>query len=313
MSPTLDATDMSSLSLTTDDIRCQCQQDLERRQQAGSKLDVEKIHRYGAFVGSVVERHRSLARAMDYCRELIAATEGAGRSVRSGTVVFADSLNRPRGRFDRVWHAPVGGLWGCLIHANTLLESSRRFVPLAVGVACCEAVRELGGTQAVLRWVNDVLVDGRKLAGFLVEGHTGPCYGEEYNLIGFGININNSCFPAELAGAAISLAEVLGHQVDLSLFSRIFLAHLSFTLGLLSLVEDELLQEENQGQDWHPLLSRWRELSDSLGRQVVYGLDVMMKPQYQAFAAGLSVDGGLILKLADGYEKIEHCGEIRYL
>ena len=304
---------MSRLSLTTDDIRHQCQQDLKLRQQAGAKLDVEKIHRYGAFVGSVVERHLSLARAMDYCRDLIAATERSGQSVRSGTVVFADSLNRPRGRFARPWHAPVGGLWGCLIHANTLLESSRRFVPLAVGVACCEAVRELGGAQAVLRGVNDVWVDGKKLAGFLVEGDTGPCYGEEYNLIGFGININNSCFPAELQGTAICLAEVLGHPIDLSLFSRIFLAHLSFTLGLLYFAENEQLQEESQGQEKHPLLSRWRELSDSLGRQVVYGLDVMMKPQYQAFAADISVDGGLVLKFADGHEKIEHCGEIRYL
>ena len=305
---------MPGISLTVEDIRRQHRQELELRRAAGSPADAEKILRYGAFVGSVVECHSSLERAMKYSRELIAATEYAGKSVHSGTVVFADSLDRSKGRFDRTWHAPVGGVWGCLIHANTLLESSRRFVPLAVGVACCEAVRELGGKEAVLRWVNDVLVDGRKLAGFLVEGYTGPCNREEYNLIGFGININNSSFPPELANLAISLSEVLGHQVDLNLFSRIFLAKLSYALGLLYFEEErQLLGETPAGEREHLLLSRWKELSDSLGRRVVYGLDVMKNPQYQALVTGICDDGGLVLRFADGHEKIEHCGEIRYL
>lgn len=305
---------MSGISLTVADVRHQLQLELELRARSGSVVEAQKILRYGAFVGSVVECHSSLARTMEYCRALITTTEQTGKSVHSGTVVFADTLARSKGRFDRVWHAPVGGVWGCLIHANTLIESSRRFVPLAAGVACCEAVREMGGERAVLRWVNDVLVDGKKLAGFLVEGFTGPCYREEYNLIGFGININNSSFPPELDNLAISLAEVLGHPVDLNLFSRIFLAKLSYALGLLYFEEERQLRDEDSGYTGgHLLLSRWKELSDSLGRQVVYGLDVMIKPQYQALVAGISDDGGLVLRFADGYEKVEHCGEIRYL
>ncbi len=302
------------ISLTVEDVRRQRQLELELRRCTESAVEAQKILRYGAFVGSVIECHSSLVRAMDYCRALITATEQAGKSVHSGTVVFADSLDRSKGRFDRVWHAPVGGVWGCLIHANTLVEGSRRFVPLAVGVACCEAVRELGGERAVLRWVNDVLVDGKKLAGFLVEGYTGPCYREEYNLIGFGININNSCFPPELDNLAISLAEVLGRPVDLNLFSRIFLAKLSYALGLLYFEEERQLREEDPvGAGGHLLLSRWKQLSDSLDRRVVYGLDVMTRPQYQAFVTGICDDGGLVMRFADGYEKIEHCGEIRYL
>ncbi len=305
---------MPGISLTAEDVRQQCQLELEVRARSSPVAEVEKILRYGAFVGSVVECHPSLARTMDYSRALIAATERAGRSVHSGTVIFADSLERSKGRFARVWHAPEGGVWGCLIHANTLIESSRRFVPMAVGVACCEAVHELGGEGAVLRWVNDVLVDGKKLAGFLVEGYTGPCYREEYNLIGFGININNSCFPPALAKLAISLAEVLGRSIDLNHFARIFLAKLSFALGLLYFEEERMLSEGAVADAEGPLLlSRWKELSDSLGRQVVYGLDVLTKPQYQAFVGGVSAEGGLVLQLADGHERIEHCGEIRYL
>ena len=59
-------------------------------------------------------------------------------------VTLADRLHRSKGRFDRTWHAPAGGLWGCLLHVNTLLPQSRNLISLAVGVACCEAVREVG-------------------------------------------------------------------------------------------------------------------------------------------------------------------------
>lgn len=309
-------TDMPGISLTAEDVRRQLLDELElrRSQSAGLGAETEKILRYGAFVGSVVECHSTLGRAMEHCRSLIAETERAGRSVHSGTVVFADSLSRSKGRFARSWHAPVGGIWGCLIHVNTLLDGARRFVPLAVGVACCEAVRQLGGERAVLRWVNDVLVDGKKLAGFLVEGYTGPSGREEYNLIGFGININNSHFPPELENQAVSLAEVLGRPVDLNLFSRIFLAKLAYAFGLLHYEEERQLQaEEPAGSGGHLLLSRWKELSDSLGRRVVYGLDVLTNPQYRALVAGIADDGGLVMRFDDGHRKIEHCGEIRYL
>ena len=94
------------------------------------------ILQYGAFVGSVTEHHPSLERAMDRARAHIATMEEGNRSVASGTVIIADSLSGSRGRFARSWFAPVGGLWGCLIHANSLLPESRRFLSLATGVAC---------------------------------------------------------------------------------------------------------------------------------------------------------------------------------
>ena len=145
---------------------------------------------------------------MDYARGLIKKTVHAGSSVASGTVILADTMSRSKGRFTRQWHAPAGGVWGCMIHANTLLPQSRQFIPLATGLACCEAVREIGVEQATLRWVNDVLVDGRKLAGFLVESYTEPVHGEEFTLVGFGINVNNCSFPAELTPSSISLQQI---------------------------------------------------------------------------------------------------------
>lgn len=275
----------------------------------------ETVARYGGFVGSEIESHYHLTRAMVHARTKIETLTASGKSVASGTVILADTMSHSKGRFSRVWHAPRGGVWGCLIHANTLLPQSRSFVPLAVGVACCEAVHETGVDSAVLRWVNDVLVEGRKLAGFLVETFTESHFGEEYNIVGFGININNMGFPYELSDMAISLKELLGEAVSLSEFTALFLARLAWNFGLLYHEEASGLRGDVfSGQSGgHLLLDRWRQLSDTVGKKVVYGFDVMNSPQYQGKVLRMDDSGGIVIRLQDGFEKTEYSGEVRYL
>ena len=272
------------------------------------------VLRYGAFVGSAIQHHPALTRAMDHARAHIIAMEESDRSVASGTTIVAGSLTRSRGRFSRQWHAPPGGLWGCLIHVNTLLPASRPLLSLAVGVACCEAIRQEGGANACLRWVNDVLIGGKKVAGFLIQGFSGPRHCEEYDLVGFGINLNNRRFPEELQSSAVSLAEVLGHPVDLPHFQLTFLAKLTWNLGLLYFEEANTLRENGFSGDGgeHMLLRRWKELSDTLGRRVVFGRNIFENPLYEATVTGLQDDGALMLRLSDGSSIVESCGEIRY-
>jgi len=289
-----------------------------RRELTGgmaAEVDAASIVRYGSIVGSVIESHASLPRAMEHARGLINASALSGRAVADGTVILADTMSQCRGRFTRSWHAPFGGVWGCMIHAATLLPQSRNFISLATGVACCEAVRECGGTESSIRWVNDVLCRGRKLAGFLVEGYTEPVHGEEFALVGFGINLNNTAFPAELADTAISLRQVLGKEVDITEFTAVFLARLAWNFGLLYYEEARELSGEmfSGRQGRHLLLERWQNLSDTIGRRIIYGFDVMTAPQYQAEVLGLDATGGLILRLDDGFVKTEYSGEVRYL
>jgi BirA family biotin operon repressor/biotin-[acetyl-CoA-carboxylase] ligase len=96
--------------------------------------------------------------------------------------------------------------------------------------------------------------------------------------------------------------------------SYCFLAKLSWNLGLLYWWEKiqlhELLADDKKPS---PLISRFRELTDSLGRRVVFGFDVMNRPQYRATVTGIGNDGGLCLLLEDGTEVVEYSGEIRYL
>jgi BirA family biotin operon repressor/biotin-[acetyl-CoA-carboxylase] ligase len=274
----------------------------------------EEIIGYGSFVGSVIDQHESLERAMLHARTHIERFENSGFSVSSGTVITARSLSGSKGRFTRSWHAPPGGLWGCLIYISTLLPRYRLLVPLCLGIACCEALRSCGADKAMIRWVNDVQIGGLKVAGFLAENFSGAISKEEYCLLGFGINVNNRQFPQALEGIATSLSHQVGEDVDLEYISYCFLAKLSWNLGLLYWWEKtrlhDLLEDD---QKTSPLIKRFKELTDSLDRRVVFGFDVMNRPQYRATVTGINNAGGLNLLLEDGTEVVEYSGEIRYL
>ncbi|WP_456387322.1 biotin--[acetyl-CoA-carboxylase] ligase [Desulfolithobacter sp.] len=270
---------------------------------------IGKIHRYGAVVGSVIEQHARLDRCMDRLRELIRAAEEDGSTLASGTVVLAGTLNGSNGRFDRNWYAPPGGLWLALAWADTLLPRYSSLIPLAVGVACCETARFLQVEKAAIKWVNDIHVRGRKLCGVLAQTHISPG-GERFHLLGIGMNVNNSRFPAELDGLATSIALETGREVDLGLATRCLLARLSWNLGLVHF-QEELELENDREVDL--VLAGWRRLSDSAGKRVRYGFDVQRSPLYEAMVEGVDNQGGLILRLDNGGRTVEYSGEIVYL
>jgi len=280
-----------------------------------SEVELEKVLRSGMQIGSVIESHRQLPRAMERARLLIRNAAEEGRSMQSGTVILADTMTHCKGRFSRSWHAPSGGVWGCIVHGNDFLPQSRHFIPMAAGVACCDAVQEFGVEGATVRWVNDILIRGVKQAGFLVESFTEPIHSEEFTLVGFGINVNNRTFPDELDGLAVSLSQVLGRELDLTSFTTTFLARLAWNFGILYHEEAKELAEEpfsGPGGE-HLLLSRWKELSDTVGQGVVYGFDVITSPQYTGTVLGVDGNGGITIKLEDGNCKTEYSGEVRYL
>lgn len=276
--------------------------------------EAETILRRGRTVGSVIQQFHSLERTMAHARAHIIGLECRKESVASGTVFLARTLTGSRGRFNRYWHAPPGGLWGSMIYVNTLLPSSRLLVPLAIGVACCEAIRELGADSAKIRWINDVMLSGKKVAGFLLEGFFGQVSKEEYTIAGFGINVNNTDFPEELRDIATSLKQHLGLEIDLVRFTSTFIAKLCWNFGLLEFEEECFLKDQrfSGSGGGHALLERWLQLSDSVGRRVTFGFDILEGSGIEGVVSGISGDGGLILKLDDGSELVEHSGEIRY-
>ncbi|MCI5137510.1 MAG: biotin--[acetyl-CoA-carboxylase] ligase [Candidatus Electrothrix sp. AR1] len=274
---------------------------------------VQKILAYGGPVGAVIEHHTRLERCMDRLQQLIQEEEKQGRVLAAGTVVLADTLTESSGRFDRAWHAPEGGIWLAMAWPDILLPEFTRLLPFAVGMARCRAVRQYG-VDARLKWVNDVLVAGKKLAGILCTTVQSPG-GDRYHLLGIGINGNNQVFPAELQDTATCLRSELSRETELAGLTGCLLAELRWAFGLLHYDEEQALQEGEsceQGREGL-LLDVWRELCDTVGQRVEYGFDVQQKPLYRAVAREIDPCGGLIMELEDGSRVTEYSGEIIYL
>lgn len=125
----------------------------------------------------------------------VRARELAVRGAPHGTVVTAGEQSAGRGRQGRTWSAPAGRALLC----SVIVRDPPRLLPLLTGVA----VAELAGDAARVKWPNDVLLNGRKLAGILVEGRPQ----ERWAVVGIGVNValRREDFPPELRDTAATL------------------------------------------------------------------------------------------------------------
>ena len=120
-----------------------------------------------------------------------------------GTVVTADEQTAGRGRQGRTWTAPPGK---SLLYSAVLrpLDERHLLLPLAVPLAVCEAAEELApGTECAIKWPNDIWIEGRKLAGVLIEAK--PQDGWAVIGVGLNLTITRDEFPTELRDTAVSL------------------------------------------------------------------------------------------------------------
>jgi BirA family biotin operon repressor/biotin-[acetyl-CoA-carboxylase] ligase len=127
----------------------------------------------------------------------------AGAGVPEGAVVVADRQTRGRGRLGRAWLSPAGGLW-CSVLLRPQTGASPGLLSLAVGVAVAEALEEFSRAPVGLRWPNDVVVDGGKLCGILMEA-SGRAV-----VAGIGVNLVAVSLPEEEGRRAVSLQEIAG-------------------------------------------------------------------------------------------------------
>ena len=315
----------NSKLLTSDNIQqIITDEEIPLRSRTFAPDTVKGVLRYGAVVGSAIKHYPNIPRGMERARQLIQEAEGSNRSFCSGLVILADEMAQSKGRFKRSWHAPRGGLWMTLVMVNTLLPESSLLFPMAAGVSCCEVLRHYG-LPVHLKWVNDVHLNSRKIAGILTETLTGLYSGEEFVLLGIGINVNNDQFPPELSEKAASVKSYFNREVSISELAARLLAKLRWNFGLLYYEEARNLEEyggiairkDSGAQDLpageHPLLQSYKSLSDIFNRRVLFGFDVQEHPQFEATVVGLDNSGGLILEMDDSSRIIQHSGEIIYL
>jgi BirA family transcriptional regulator, biotin operon repressor / biotin---[acetyl-CoA-carboxylase] ligase len=140
------------------------------------------------MIGSPRVHHRLTDSTNERAKEL--ALAGALH----GTLVTADEQSAGRGRQGRVWTAPPRS---AVLMSVVLRDELAETLPLSAAVAVCEALP----VDAAIKWPNDVWIEGRKVAGILVEGRPQ----EGWAVLGVGVNVTTESFPPELEGRATSL------------------------------------------------------------------------------------------------------------
>jgi BirA family transcriptional regulator, biotin operon repressor / biotin---[acetyl-CoA-carboxylase] ligase len=167
------------------------------RRKVDTSMKFGRPHRHFAQTDSTNTRARELAAA------------GAPH----GTVVTAAEQREGRGRQGRTWTAPPGKalLYSAVVQP---LEERHLLLPLAAPLAVCESAEQLTpGSECKLKWPNDVLIEGRKLAGVLIEAR--PQDGWAVIGIGLNLSISRDEFPPDLRDRAISLSGSGGGRGEL--------------------------------------------------------------------------------------------------
>jgi BirA family biotin operon repressor/biotin-[acetyl-CoA-carboxylase] ligase len=230
------------------------------------------------------------------------AARAAERGDPEGTLFVAAAQTAGRGRLGRIWFSPPdAGLYVSTIirHAAVI-----PWVTLAAGVAIAEGIRSATGLPVQLKWPNDVVAVGsrafsarRKIAGVLAEASSGPT-GVQHVILGFGINLRAGSFPPELAGRAGSIEQELGRPIDGSAVLANVLVALHETMRIVV----------DSGAP--ALLERWLALSPS-ARGAAIEWDGSGNTFRSGTTAGVADDGALLVRTADGIERILS-GEVRW-
>ncbi len=131
-------------------------------------------------------------------------------------VFIAEHQSLGRGRMGRSFDSEAGaGLYITFL----IRSSAERFDPALLTVRAAtdtaEAIKRASGLDVKIKWVNDIIADGRKLAGILAEGKIDPESGTaEYAVIGIGINLYKRDFPSDISSIAISLEQACGARIS---------------------------------------------------------------------------------------------------
>jgi BirA family transcriptional regulator, biotin operon repressor / biotin---[acetyl-CoA-carboxylase] ligase len=128
-----------------------------------------------------------------------------------GTVVVAACQSDGRGRLGRTWSSPAGNLYMSLLRRISEPLDKSSIFSLLSGIAMVEAIAEVSGVEAALKWPNDLLIGDSKLAGILLEGRDG------FQVVGIGVNVNVMVqeLDLEVQPIATTLLEQRGEPTDL--------------------------------------------------------------------------------------------------
>jgi len=253
-------------------------------------IDTLRRARAGTRFGCRIEYFGSIDSTSSEARRLAAA--GAGE----GTVVIAEAQTSGRGRLGRSWASPpLRNLYLSIVLRPQIAVAEAAPLTLVAGLAVVEAVSDWA-PQAAIKWPNDIVIDGRKVAGILTEMDADEdrvrCV-----ILGIGVNLNAvpEDFPEELRDKATSLRAATGQPIDRTAFAERLLVCVDarYTLFL--------------AQGFAAIRPLWEQRSCLTGRAVqIDGAG----QRCTGVVSGISDDGSLLLRDAAGDETRLVAGDV---
>lgn len=223
------------------------------------------------------------------------AKDMAKNGAAQGTVLLADSQSAGRGRLGRSFCSQTGaGIYMSVILRPDCDPQELMHLTCAVGVAACDAVEDVTCFRPGIKWINDLVANGKKLGGILTElvmdGGT-----VRSAVVGIGINCTQtpSDFPSELQAIACSLSSVTGKAIDRASLAAALICRL-----------------EEMSRNLHErkaIMDRYRRDCVTLGKEITVISSELRRP---GRAVGLEDDGSLLVQFQDGSTSAVNCGEV---
>ena len=214
----------------------------------------------------LAEKGFAAGREIRYLSETDSTNDDAARmaaqGAAAGSIVIAARQRRGRGRLGKKWQSkPGAGLTFSYIARPALTMEEVPRLTLVAGLAVANALHEQTGLITAIKWPNDILIAGRKVAGLLCEFHgNGSFAGSAAVVIGIGINISSTTedFPPELRRKATSL--VLAGAVNPS--------PVNLLLSIVHHLEEQVQRMISKG--FFSVLAEWKEKDATMGKRLAW-------------------------------------------
>jgi BirA family biotin operon repressor/biotin-[acetyl-CoA-carboxylase] ligase len=217
--------------------------------------------------------------------------------LQEGTVIVARIQHEGRGRFDRNWESPEGGVYLSLILQPKAPLEKISLLSLLTALTVTKTIHTYG-VHATIKWPNDVRIKDRKIAGILLES-IGNNQKIDYVITGVGINLTTDLtkFSTAIQAKSTSLLNELHQTVNYHGFLKTFFK-----------IFDELYQVF-QTQHYDEIINQWKALTDTLGKNVRV---VTSTETLEGTAVDIDSSGFLLLKTTEGETKKILSGDCLY-
>ncbi len=206
---------------------------------------------------------------------------------KEGGVVYAEAQSRGRGRMGRTWISPPQkGLWFSILLRPQMRPQAVTQITVAAATALSRAIRRISGVAVQVKWPNDILIDGRKVAGILTELNA-EVDRVKYVILGIGVDVNlaERDLPDDLKTLATSVRIASGKKVDRPALAAAILEELDADYARLNRGEFKTVAEEWESQ----CITLGRDVAITVGNREVRGR-----------AESLDEDGALMVRSSHG-------------